>query len=164
VDTVLVEKLLSLVAQGLYGAVEMGTLSLFWGPNGPEPRAFIEANYAHPARCLVGVLRLAFRPRPQVERAAVEAVGSTSERFFTSLFHLVGFRQMPLDELRATVDVLRQSVQDLRSDIGRLGAVAGCQVTYLHKMTGEREAYYIQILDHLYDNLLKERSEQTAGG
>lgn len=173
-DVAVVERLLSLIAQRVYGAIDMGTLCLFFPPTMAGGRRHILDKNETDLRALVVVLRLVLNVSHPVEVVrgtkgarggepdAFEPLADGVERMVASLLALEDFRSIPEDELRQRVAAFADAAAGLPAAVRRLGDELEIEVKYLQAMKPETERFYAGVLQNLAENLVAERTSAGA--
>lgn len=146
-----VERLLSSLVQRVRNALEMWSLVCL-GPLVPDRKAFLDE------RC--EVLRahlLVIREWLQENggsREALEAVASllaAVAQFHQAFRQLADYPDLALADIKIATDAIADAYQTIQGSAAALGDAGGFEVSALSDANLDREAYFRQLLDHLFE-------------
>ena len=156
-DLGLVDGLLTFLGQRAAGALDLGMVMLLEPPPERYDR-YVSEHIAAPMRAAALVLRLSVAgvvPAPSL--TPFDAISVDTEKFLGALGDLRGYATQSADQLNAVVDRLGKSFHRLRDSFLDVGERLGFEPTLSTDAAPERDAFYEQILDRLYSDLLAER-------
>jgi hypothetical protein len=148
-DRTFIERLLSMLAYRVCGAIDMGTLGYFTSVEVPafDLAAFIEEHYAKVMRAILIVLRASTTDGEVPARG--KSLDESVERFLGALVTLQRFAEMAHDDLRAATEALSVATSGLRSSIAQLSMCLSVKDPFSDTIKADKWSYYVAILDKL---------------
>jgi hypothetical protein len=151
----------------LNGAIDFWTLVCL-GQFPPDPQGFIRKYGAELAAAVESLgVQLA---RPNLDRDAhihdwFTQISAGCQQFQEAYLILAQFREVPLSEVQRAAETVGRIYADLQEWIRQLGTYLGVPLSYRKDgpKKSEREAYYQQMLNRLFDLFRQELQSSPPG-
>lgn len=163
-DRLVLERLLTRLAGRLDGAVDFWTLVCL-GRLGPDPRGFL-LHHGEAVTSLVVVTEDFLGGTAQGSSEAVRnllgRLAANARKLQDAFLTLEQFRGLPLEEVRSATTAVAAAYNDLRDTIPRLGEALGVPISCWQGRGLDRDAYYQDILQRLFDLFRHERENRPT--